>query len=84
MGPQKFKNKPVIIEAIQWLGTNSDEIYAFMGKRNLEWDPPGKGLYIHTLNGIMRAHSGDWVIKGTAGGFYPCNPDIFEATYERA
>lgn len=25
---------------------------------------------------------GDYVIRGVAGEFYPCKPDIFEATYE--
>ena len=36
---------------------------------------------IHTLEGVMRAESGDWIIKGVQGEFYPCKPDIFEATY---
>jgi hypothetical protein len=30
----------------------------------------------------MRADKGDMVIKGVAGEFYPCKPDIFEKTYE--
>jgi hypothetical protein len=38
---------------------------------------------IVTLEGIMRATSSDWIIKGVKGEFYPCKPDIFEATYER-
>lgn len=37
---------------------------------------------IRTLEGVMRISPGDWVIKGVAGEFYPCKPDIFEATYE--
>lgn len=32
----------------------------------------------------MHAMIGDWVIKGVHGEFYPCKPDIFEATYEPA
>lgn len=32
----------------------------------------------------MVATEGDWVIKGVAGELYPCKPDIFEATYDRA
>ena len=35
------------------------------------------------LEGRMRADIGDWVIKGVAGEFYPCKPDIFEAPYEQ-
>lgn len=41
------------------------------------------GIHIDTLEGVMNASDGDWVIKGVAGEFYPCKPDIFEATYER-
>ena len=44
---------------------------------------PNSGhLLIGTLEGTMAAAPGDWVIKGVAGEFYPCKPDIFEATYE--
>lgn len=52
-------------------------------------------LDIPTLEGIMRAetfhtstyrngryHGGDYVIRGVAGEFYPCKPDIFAETYE--
>ena len=42
------------------------------------------GLDIHTLEGVMHAAPGDWIIKGVQGEFYPCKPDIFEATYEAA
>lgn len=41
-------------------------------------------LVIQTLEGTMRAFVGDWIIKGVKGEFYPCKPDIFEATYEKA
>jgi len=41
------------------------------------------GIEIHTLEGVMRAEPGDWIIRGVQGEFYPCKPDIFEQTYER-
>lgn len=41
-------------------------------------------LTIPTLEGVMRADVGDWIIKGVKGELYPCKPDIFAATYERA
>ena len=31
----------------------------------------------------MKANIGDYIIKGVAGEFYPCKPDIFKATYEK-
>jgi hypothetical protein len=39
-------------------------------------------LYIGTLEGVMRADPGDWIIRGVNGELYPCKPDIFEQTYE--
>ena len=39
-------------------------------------------LRIQTLEGRTWADPGDWIIKGIKGEFYPCKPDIFEATYE--
>jgi hypothetical protein len=39
-------------------------------------------LKINTLEGVMRADILDWIIKGVKGEFYPCKPDIFEATYD--
>jgi|WetSurMetagenome_2_1015567.scaffolds.fasta_scaffold1555532_1 hypothetical protein len=37
-----------------------------------------------TLEGMMAAEPGDWIIRGVKGEFYPCKPDIFAATYEPA
>jgi hypothetical protein len=41
------------------------------------------GLLIPTLEGVMTASENDWIIKGVQGEFYPCKPDIFEATYDK-
>ena len=37
---------------------------------------------IQTLEGVMHANYGDYIIKGVKGEIYPCKPDIFEETYE--
>jgi len=42
--------------------------------------PPS--LTIPTLEGDHTASPGDWIIRGIKGEFYPCKPDIFEATYD--
>lgn len=39
-------------------------------------------LDIETLEGVMHASVGDWIITGVHGEKYPCKPDIFEQTYE--
>lgn len=41
-----------------------------------------KVMYIETLEGIMKANVGDYIITGVNGEWYPCKPDIFEQTYE--
>lgn len=79
----KFKKKPVVIEAIQWTGENVNEILDFMKWKNADHDEK-HGLVIHTLEGNHNATTGDWIIKGVAGEFYPCKPDIFLATYDKA
>jgi len=82
----KFRKKPVVIEAHQWNGHNRHELIEYL-KMPPEvicaTNPLGDLLFIRTLEGEMRADPGDWIIKGVKGEFYPCKPDIFEATYER-
>jgi len=81
---QKFRKKPVVIEAVQFTD-NVDEVEQFVGKE-LKGNMNGSGsvqeLLIETLEGGMHALTGDWIIKGVNGEFYPCKPDIFEKTYE--
>lgn len=75
----QFRKKPVVIEAVQWDSTNVDEISSFAsGNASLHADT----IKIYALEGTMVANVGDWIIKGVNGEFYPCNPDIFEKTYE--
>jgi len=50
------------------------------GKKS--YDPPR--IAIDTLEGTITASPGDFIIKGVQGEFYPCKPDVFEKTYERA
>lgn len=40
-----------------------------------------KEMDIDTLEGVMHANPGDWIITGVNGETYPCKPDIFEKTY---
>ena len=88
-----YRKKPVVIEARQFTSENRDELADWIidGTTPLGvmvgWSSaaPGSGDYmlIETLEGTMRAEVGDWIIKGVQGEFYPCKPDIFEATYEK-
>jgi len=78
----KFRKKPVIIEAVQWLGENFIEIDEFITSRHSTF-PKDCLIEIETLEGLMLAKCFDWIIKGVNGEFYPCKPDIFEKTYEK-
>lgn len=81
----KFRKKPVVIEALQFDGTNHDEVFAFCpDASNAAGDPltVSNLLWIKTMEGGHTASPGDYIIKGVAGEFYPCKPDIFAATYE--
>ena len=40
-------------------------------------------MEIETLEGVMKANKGDWIIRGVKGELYPCKPDVFEMTYEK-
>lgn len=85
----RFRKKPVVIEAEQWTGHNVAEISVFMypdapiyvGKQFSNAD---QLIGIETLEGLMTANVGDWIIRGVKGELYPCKPDIFEATYDPA
>ena len=76
---QKFRKKPVVIEALQWTGSNAVNLLDWIGK-NASQDKAS--LVIRTLEGDMEASLDDWIIKGVNGEFYPCKPDIFDKTYE--
>lgn len=95
MDMSHFRKKPVVIEAVQFTYPPTPEILAFAGAaiRNVRKarHPAAKGeLDIVTLEDGSDARAkhvateGDWIIKGVQGEFYPCKPDIFEATYEPA
>lgn len=91
----KFRKKPVVIEAIKFEYSSQGviDICEFCGpalkKVGKGRSPNAKGwAWIGTLEdgdqGEAKhvATEGDWIIKGVRGEFYPCKPDIFEATYE--
>ena len=79
--PQRFRKKPVEIEAIQYDPLDQLPAVRFLGGVDGPWSN-SLGFRIRTLEGDMLVSPGDWIIKGVKGEFYPCRDDIFEATYE--
>lgn len=81
----KYKKKPVIIDAMKFTWDNYPEVRSWMqdlGAIDSHFGKSGKDMIIKTLEGNMIAANGDWIIRGIKGEFYPCKPDIFDATYE--
>lgn len=82
----KYRKKPVVIEAMQFTGEpdNLAMISEFVGADiAVSWiDPITPEIIVKTLEGTLHARSGDYIIKGVHGEFYPCKPDIFKETYE--
>lgn len=77
-----FRKKPVTVEAVQFTESNLPQIRAMdSGNQILEQTTPGE-LRINTPEGVMTAHTGDWIIQGVKGELYPCRDDIFQMTYE--
>lgn len=83
---QKYRKKPVVIDAllVEQGYRNLDDITDFIGIDNLcpIERRPDYTLKIRTLEGDMAVTPGDYIIKGVAGEFYPCKPDIFRETYD--
>lgn len=75
-----------MVEAMRYDGTNSAEVCMWSDGNAIDvmtLDEPDKYcLAIRTLEGVMYAGVGDYIIKGIKGEFYPCKPDVFDATYE--
>ena len=91
--PSRWRKLPVEIEAWQF-DVPPDRLPVSLGMAIAKWcggefktqllgmaDPR---IEIPTLEGVMSARPGWWVIKGVAGEFYPCDPDVFARTYEPA
>ena len=84
---QEFRKKPVVIQAIQFFvedffRTNQLPEGVMYHHNTAQLRFPEHCFSIKTLEGSMKVSDGDWIIKGVKGEFYPCKPDIFEATYE--
>jgi hypothetical protein len=80
---QRFKSKPVVIEATQFDGSVNLESFPEARFSYNTIEEGGPYLYVHTDEGIMKARIGDWIIKGTQGEVYPCKPSVFAEKYER-
>lgn len=94
MPVKQYRKKPVVISAIQltWENWERGLVRDFIDNEYLGnfYAIPQEGYInsriliqeIKTLEGVMKAKEGDWIIKGVNDEFYPCANDIFLKTYE--
>ena len=83
----KYRKKPVVIDALHFTGHEvSGDVLEFAQFRVTLAGNSREDYWVEipTLEGVMKAKPGDWIIRGIKGELYPCKPDIFAATYEPA
>ena len=85
---QRFRSRPVEVEAHLWNGdwgafdAWADETCDEQAEQDGVMLGANGVLLIETLEGVMTAQMGDWIIRGVQGELYPCKPDIFAEKYE--
>jgi hypothetical protein len=89
--PARYRKKPVEIEAVEFDSwQDMEDIARWCGGRvRSEAKPSDRTdvrywIDIPTLEGVMQASMGDWIIRGVKGEYYSCKPDVFAASYEPA
>lgn len=82
-----YKKRPVVVEAVQYTPETMTECLQFLKDNKARYvlasaEPEVIDIKLVNLEGSMTVKYGDYIVKGVQGEFYPCKPDIFEATYE--
>ncbi|MBF6515537.1 hypothetical protein IU421_14790 [Nocardia cyriacigeorgica] len=90
MPAQRFRKKPVEVEAIRWTGSNVNELFRFTNGKfaaiepdDREGDPEKTGEVLDVLHATwVGVYTGQWIIKGVKGEFYPCDDEVLAETYD--
>jgi hypothetical protein len=92
--PQRYRKRPVVIEAMQWTGDNADAITAWyvsdftdhefstLDPEDATDNPVATAQIWVAANGVYAPiETGEWIIRDSRG-YYPCKADVFAQTYE--
>jgi hypothetical protein len=91
-----FRMRPFEVRAAQWTGDNLDEVYDLTGSENFDVlseqdrancdDPQATAMVFARLHNSTwkLVRTGDWIIKGTKGEFFPLPDEVFREAYEDA
>lgn len=75
-----YFKRPIMVEAIQWTGTNSEEIQKFTdGKMKRSKDI----IKVNTVSGERSAAVSDYILKNSLGELSVCNSYEFRRDYEK-
>lgn len=91
----RYRKKPIVVEAFQltddpemeapaWFAQAVIDERIWIYRRLSDGHIKVYGCTVDTPEGRMKAHLGDYIIRGVNGELYPCKPGIFHKTYEPA
>jgi hypothetical protein len=91
----RYKSKPAEIDAVLFTGENIDEVQEFclvdspsffqpVDEEDRADDPEIVAQVWDKLHSTwVGVKTGQYIIKGTKGEFYPCDPEVFNGKYEK-
>ena len=87
----KFRKKPIEVEAVQYDGTNAQDLFKWTNGFVQPIDPEDRGddpdcdlsVFDTLHNTWVLVYRDQWIIKGIKGEFYPCEDEVFKETYEQ-
>lgn len=88
--PVLLRKRPVTVTAIQWTGNNQPDLAAFAPGSFHPVDPEDRiedpDITAQVWDELhctwVGVKTGQWIIRGVRGEFYPIDPAVLEATYE--
>lgn len=86
----KYRKQPIEVDAVQWTGANLPELAAFTARQFQAVEPPkdsdGSEMTARVFDRLhdtwVLLRTGDWVVRGIRGEFYPVESEVFRSTYE--
>jgi hypothetical protein len=78
----RYRARPRELEAMQFVIGEEGTGRAIAAWAGDEVIVGTSSVSIYTPHGLVIALPGEYVVRDTNGGFYPCRADIFESNYE--
>jgi len=87
-GVARYRKRPVEIQAIRWVGDDIQAVMDFVGDggtrvlKGTGDDPDMLQVLVKLERSWVNVPRGHWLIRGLRGEFYPCDHEVFTATYD--